>query len=114
MKRIDKPELFRIDAAVKTRYPSVSIGIALIRGVSIQKGSEALETEKREFLATLTGLTTEQLGLYPEIVSYRKFYKEMGIDWHSLAALSLKLCFVGLRWGRDYIPLIHVLTHIIW
>ena len=80
---IHKPELFTIDAMVKKRYASVSIGIALIRGVEIQKVNNQLETEKNEFLTTLVGLTTEQLGLYPEITSYRKLYKEMGIDWHS-------------------------------
>lgn len=80
---IHKPELFTIDAMVKKRYPSVSIGIALIRGAEIQKVNNQLETEKKEFLTSLAGLTTDQLGLYPEIISYRKLYKEMGIDWHS-------------------------------
>lgn len=80
---LHKPELFTVDLEVKARYPSVSIGIALIRGVDIKKIDDRLETEKKEFLASLAGLTTEQLGQYPEIVSYRKLYKEMGIDWHS-------------------------------
>lgn len=83
IKHIHKPELFTIDPIVKDRYPSVSIGIALIRGVDIKKIDDRLEIDKREFLTSLTGLTTEQLGQYPEIVSYRKLYKEMGIDWHS-------------------------------
>lgn len=82
-KRMDRPDLFTIDSKVKERYSSVSIGIALIRGVDIKKIDDRLETEKKEFLASLAGLTTEQLGQYPEIVSYRKLYKEMGIDWHS-------------------------------
>lgn len=80
---ISKPKLFTIDPEVKKRYPSVSIGIALIRGVTIKKIDERLEKEKKEFLATLEELTTGKLGEYPEIVSYRKLYKEMGIDWHS-------------------------------
>lgn len=78
-----KPELFTIDSEVKKRYPSVSIGIALIRGVTITKLNERLEKEKNDFLSTLIGLTTEKLGNFPEIISYRKLYKEMGIDWHS-------------------------------
>ncbi|MEK7543393.1 MAG: lysine--tRNA ligase [Patescibacteria group bacterium] len=83
VKSIDRPDLFSIDPKVKERYPSASIGIALIRDVKIQKFNEQLETEKKEFLVSLAGLTTEQLGQHPEIVSYRKLYKEMGIDWHS-------------------------------
>ena len=80
---LHKPELFTIHPEVKKRYPSVSIGVALIRGVEIKKIDERLEGEKKELLAFLEGLTTEKIGLYPEIVSYRKLYKEMGIDWHS-------------------------------
>ncbi len=80
---LHKPELFTIHPEVKKRYPSVSIGVALIRGVGIKKIDERLEGEKKELLAFLEGLTTEKIGLYPEIVSYRKLYKEMGIDWHS-------------------------------
>ncbi|MBI3955709.1 lysine--tRNA ligase [Candidatus Gottesmanbacteria bacterium] len=80
---LHKPELFTIHPEVKKRYPSVSIGVALIRGVGILKTDEQLEDEKKEFLSSLTGLTTEVLGQYPEIVSYRKLYKEMGVDWHS-------------------------------
>ena len=34
---IQKPEFFSIDPKVKEIFPSVSIGIALIRGVSIKK-----------------------------------------------------------------------------
>jgi len=42
-----------------------------------------LEKEKLQLLDSLQGLTTEQLGQYSEVVSYRKLYKAMGIDWHS-------------------------------
>ena len=28
-------------------------------------------------------LTTEMMNTFPEILSYRKLYKEMGVDWHS-------------------------------
>lgn len=80
---LHKPELFTIDPIVKKYYPSVSIGIALIRNVRILKSNEHLEEEKKAFLSSLEGLTTEKLGLYPEIVSFRKLYKEMGVDWHS-------------------------------
>ncbi|MBI4080764.1 MAG: lysine--tRNA ligase [Candidatus Levybacteria bacterium] len=81
--RTISPELFTIDNAVKQQYPSISIGIAVIKGVQIEKTNPGLEKEKEVFLQSLEGLTTEQLGQYPEIVSYRKLYKEMGVDWHS-------------------------------
>ena len=78
-----KPEYFTIDPEFKEKYPSVSIGIALIKGVHIMDSDTKLEEEKQTFLSSLKGLTTEVLGTYPAIISYRKLYKEMGIDWHS-------------------------------
>lgn len=80
---LNRPELFTIDTEAKKVYPSISIGIAVIKNVIITKTNPLLEKEKNEFLIELAGLTTEQLGIYPEIISYRKLYKEMGIDWHS-------------------------------
>ncbi len=81
--QLKKPEIFLIDKEVKNKFPSVSVGIAIIKGVDIQKTNENLEKEKNDFLKSLEGLTTEQLGGYSEILSYRKLYRETGIDWHS-------------------------------
>ena len=80
---ISKPELFEIDNKVREKYPTISIGIALIKDVTIKKSDPGLEKEKDALLTSLAGVTTEQLGKYPEVTSYRKLYKEMGIDWHS-------------------------------
>lgn len=80
---IEKPEFFIIDPQLKKAYPNISVGMALIKGVHIQKTDPKLEEEKHAFLASLQGLTTEKLSTYPELLSYRKLYKEMGIDWHS-------------------------------
>ncbi len=80
---IEKPDFFVIDSSLKKVIPSISVGIALIKGARIQKTDKKLEEEKNAFLTTLTGLTTERLGTYPELISYRKLYKVMGIDWHS-------------------------------
>ncbi|MEK7165949.1 MAG: phenylalanine--tRNA ligase beta subunit-related protein, partial [Patescibacteria group bacterium] len=79
----NKPDYFEIDTLILNKYPTVSVGIALIKNVQIRKSLPDLEKEKQELLTSLAGLTTEQLGKYPEIVSYRKLYKEMGVDWHS-------------------------------
>lgn len=83
IKTISRPDLFTIDPQIKKDYPSISIGIALIKNVNILKNNNELDKEKDEFLKSVESLTTEELGKYPEIISYRKLYKEMGIDWHS-------------------------------
>jgi lysyl-tRNA synthetase class 1 len=80
---IEKPEYFAIDPALKEAYPSMSVGMAMIKGVHITVSDPGLEKEKADLLASFTGMTTETLGTYAELVSYRKLYKEMGIDWHS-------------------------------
>jgi len=75
--------LFSIDQVIKDKMPSLSVGIAIIKGVSIKESDDDLEKEKIEFLQSLNGLTTDQINSFPEIVSFRKIYKEMGVDWHS-------------------------------
>lgn len=80
---ITRPDYFEIDEKVREKFPSVSVGVALIKGVTISKTGDALQKELDEFLTEHQNLTTEELGQYPEIQSYRKLYKEMGIDWHS-------------------------------
>lgn len=80
---ISRPDLFTISKAITDKYPSVSVGIAVIKGVKISKTNPQLEKEKQSFLDSLKGLTTEKIGQYPEIISYRKLYRQMGIDWHS-------------------------------
>lgn len=82
-KLINQPNLFTIDKEVKEKYPSVTVGIAIIKGVQISKHNEELQKEIAAFLDSIVGLTTEQISQYPEIQSYRKIYKETGIDWHS-------------------------------
>lgn len=83
IKTINHPDIFTIDPQLKAKYPSISIGIAIIKGIKVDKSNPELEKEKEEFLKSIEGLTTEELGKLPEIISYRKLYKEMGIDWHS-------------------------------
>ena len=80
---LHKPDIFSIDPELAKKFPSVSVGIAVIKGVKIQKENPELEKEKESLLTSLESLTTEQLGLEPEIISYRKLYKETGVDWHS-------------------------------
>jgi lysyl-tRNA synthetase, class I len=80
---LNKPEIFTIDKELSKKFPSVSVGIAVVKGVEIKEKNPELEEEKEKLLKSLESLTTEELGQYPEVLSYRKLYKEMGIDWHS-------------------------------
>ncbi len=80
---LGRPEIFSIDQKIKKKFPSLSVGVAIIKGVTVEKSNANLEKEKEEILKSLENLTTEQLGQYPEIQSYRKLYKEMKVDWHS-------------------------------
>lgn len=79
----NNPNLFTIDSKINADYENLSVGIAVIKGVTITSANEKLEHERDEFLKSLEGLTTEKLGEYPEIQSYRKLYKQTGVDWHS-------------------------------
>jgi DNA/RNA-binding domain of Phe-tRNA-synthetase-like protein len=81
--RTIKSQIFYIDQNLKEKFPSVSVGIAIIKGVNIKKSNSDLEKDKEGLLKSVESLTTEELGKYPEIQSYRKLYKETGIDWHS-------------------------------
>ena len=80
---IDRPDLFSIDQQFKQKYPSVTVGLAIIKGVKIKKEDKKLEQEISNFIHSQQGLTTQDIGQYPEIKSYRRIYKETGVDWHS-------------------------------
>ena len=80
---LNKPEIFSINKSLEKDFSSLSVGTAIIKGVTIEKTNQELEKEKELLVKDLEDLTTEQLGQYPEIISYRKLYKAMGVDWHS-------------------------------
>ncbi len=72
-----------INSEIAKTWPSVKVGWARIVDVKVNKENNDLEDEKSLLLGQLASLTVEQINTFPEIQSYRKFYKEMGIDWHS-------------------------------
>lgn len=80
---LDQPDIFTIDPEVKRRFPTVTVAIAIIKGVTIQKEDKKLQQEIDTFLSSVGDLKTQKLGEYSEILSYRRIYKETGIDWHS-------------------------------
>ncbi|MFC1790161.1 lysine--tRNA ligase [Patescibacteria group bacterium] len=74
--------VFTIDSQFVSKYPSTTVGIALIRGVKIKKKDPGLSQEIEQFVRGQEGLSNQQIGEFPEISSYRRLYKETGIDWH--------------------------------
>lgn len=80
---LSESSLFSISQEVQEAYPSITVGLAVIRGIKIEKTNPELEQEKQALLSQLAGLTTDTLNQYPELLSYRKLYKATGIDWHS-------------------------------
>jgi len=76
-------KIFSIDSEVAKKYPSINIGIAIIKDIQIKKTDPQLTKEINTFLAQQANLSNEIISSYPEVVTYRKLYKDMGIDWHS-------------------------------
>ena len=74
---------FSIDEAVAQKYPSINIGIAVIKNINIKKSDPNLAAEINQFVESQSHLSNEVISSYPEVLTYRKLYKEMGIDWHS-------------------------------
>lgn len=80
---LSNPGLLSISPSVQKKWPSINLGFAIIKDVSVKKLDAQLEEKKKELIDTLTDLTQEQINAFPEVQSYRKMYKEMGVDWHS-------------------------------
>jgi lysyl-tRNA synthetase class 2 len=74
---------FSIAKSVKEQWPSVVIGYAEIAGVSIKADNPELEKLKQQKLQDLKQYLTEDWQQSPEVQSYRKLYKDTGVDWHS-------------------------------
>lgn len=76
-------KIFSIDEAVAKKYPSMNIGIAVIKNINIKKSDPNLAAEINQFVESQSHLSNEVISAYPEVLTYRKLYKEMGVDWHS-------------------------------
>jgi lysyl-tRNA synthetase class 2 len=76
---IHKPVYFSIDPVVKTAFPTISVGMALIQNVKVTKTNPALEAEKARLLSGMN-VQLEQIEVFKEIASYRRLYREMGVD----------------------------------
>ena len=76
-------KIFSIDSSVAYKYPSINIGIAVIKNINIKKSDLNLAAEIDQFVKSQSNLSNEIISAYPEVLTYRKLYKEMGVDWHS-------------------------------
>lgn len=80
---LNKQEIFSINKIVAEKYPSINIGIAVIKNINIKKTDSGLTDEINKFVYEQSHLSNEIISAYPEVQTYRKLYKDMGIDWHS-------------------------------
>ncbi len=80
---LNKPEIFSIDKLVAQKYPSINIGIAVIKNINIKKTDSNLADEINKLVSEQFHLSNEIISSYPEVIAYRKLYKEMSVDWHS-------------------------------
>ncbi len=80
---LNDEKIFSIAKTLAEKFPSINIGIAIIKNVTINKISLDLQKEIAAFIKTQSGLTNEMLGSFREIQSYRRMYREMKVDWHS-------------------------------
>ncbi len=76
-------EIFSIDPKVRRTFPSITVGIAIVKGVKIGHDSPMLKKQTEEILAMVKDIKTEDIGNFPEIQSYRQIYRAMKVDWHS-------------------------------
>lgn len=65
------------------KYPSATIGWAIIEGVSIEKSNPKLEAEKAELIKKFEQQDVKDLSAYKEIGSYRQMYKQMKVKYQS-------------------------------
>jgi lysyl-tRNA synthetase class 1 len=80
---LNRPEILSISKGVQDAYPSLIIGVALVRGVTVHESSPELQQELAATFAQAQNMTQEMINSAPNIQSYRKAIKQSGIDWHS-------------------------------
>jgi elongation factor P--beta-lysine ligase/DNA/RNA-binding domain of Phe-tRNA-synthetase-like protein len=75
------PVIFSDEFASK--YPSASVGYAVMTNVQVMKRNDNLVDALDALVKKYEGLTVEKILGFPEIQSYHKMYKQMGVDLHS-------------------------------
>lgn len=72
-----------IDPQVKKAFPSLCVGVAVIKNISVKKNDIKLQEEIARVIKEYEQMKPESLKDSKEVLSYRTLYKAMGIDWHS-------------------------------
>ena len=72
--------IFSISSQVKNNFPSVTVGLAIISGVTIEKQHPDLTKEINLFLQTVKNMPIQEISQYAEVQSYHQIYKETGVD----------------------------------
>jgi len=76
-----KEKVFQVAPAVWERFPSIKVGLAVVRGVRIKPHHPDLEALKttitREIQSQLAG---QDLGKLPRIQCFRQIYRGFGVD----------------------------------
>ena len=78
-----KGGILSLSSVFASKYPSASVGYALIKGIKVNKQNLALEAEKKELLLKYKDLSPENINKFSEVQAYRKMYQQMRVDLHS-------------------------------
>ncbi|MDA1079458.1 MAG: lysine--tRNA ligase [bacterium] len=78
-----RPGILTISDSIRQHYPSLIIGTAIIKGVTIAESSKELRDKLQSTYDAVQGITTAQINESVKIQSYRQAIKQSGIDWHS-------------------------------
>lgn len=73
--------VFSIDPQFAKSFPSATVGIAIIKNVSIEKINQELEKEKASLIENIKDLTPKEINEFDQISSYRSLYEESGVSW---------------------------------
>jgi lysyl-tRNA synthetase class 1 len=77
------PGILTIAPSLHATYPSLQVGVAIIKGVQVAPSSPELLQEMKEVFAAAAQLSADEINTSRFITSYRRAIKESGIDWHS-------------------------------
>ncbi|MBN2015889.1 lysine--tRNA ligase [Candidatus Dojkabacteria bacterium] len=84
---IDDSKIIEIDKKLLESYENINIGIAVIKGVKVEKKNSELEKLKKKTLSGIRKtLSLEAIDDIPQIESYMHMYKRMGVDTGSRKA----------------------------
>ena len=77
------PQILSIDNALKSKYPNLISGMAIIKNVRIMKTTPAFDIFKQKALSNKSTISLSDIDNSIKIQSYRKAIRQSGIDWHS-------------------------------